>query len=278
MEPERGDKRVMVTREDVAAAVRAVGVRPGDVAFFHSSLSSMGTVVGGADAVIDGFLDAAGPEGTVAVPTLCESHEAVFEEWDPARSPSYVGLITETLRRRPGAFRSDHATHSVAALGARAAELTEGHGRAGRRPSPWGPAAFADESPWARLRRWNAAYLFIGVTFRVATIVHYVEALVAERALRRAPPARRDEFAARLKDFGKPGVWPSMRVADREKFEAWLADKGLVRYGRIGCATLRCVRAGALVDEWVRFLESDPAQWLPKEFVQWLSEIERIAT
>ena len=71
MDPERGDRSVQVTREDVTCAAREVGVVPGDTLLFHSSLSSMGTVVGGPDAVIDGFLDAVGPEGTVAVPTLC---------------------------------------------------------------------------------------------------------------------------------------------------------------------------------------------------------------
>ena len=57
MKPEPGDKSIRVTRLDVAAALRSVGVSPGDTVLFHSSLSSMGTVEGGADAVIDGFLD-----------------------------------------------------------------------------------------------------------------------------------------------------------------------------------------------------------------------------
>ena len=52
MDPERGDGRVRVTSSDVAAALRTVGVAPGDTAMFHSSLSSMGHVIGGADAVI----------------------------------------------------------------------------------------------------------------------------------------------------------------------------------------------------------------------------------
>ena len=120
MEHDIGDRNVQVTREDVARAAREVGIVPGDTVFFHSSLSSMGTVVGGPDAVIDGFLDAVGPEGTVAVPTLCnwakDEQHLVFSRWDPATTPSYVGAITEALRQRPEAFRSDHATHSVAAV------------------------------------------------------------------------------------------------------------------------------------------------------------------
>ncbi|MFW5866632.1 MAG: AAC(3) family N-acetyltransferase, partial [Armatimonadota bacterium] len=132
MQPEAGDRAVQVTREDVTRAAREIGITPGDTLFFHSSLSSMGHVIGGPDAVIDGFLDAVGPEGTVAAPTLCdwEAHEQhlVFERWDPTTSPSFVGAITERFRQRPDAIRSDHATHSVAAIGARAEELTAGHG------------------------------------------------------------------------------------------------------------------------------------------------------
>lgn len=51
MKPEKGDKRIKVTRKEVAAGVAAVGVRPGDIVMFHSSLSSMGTVIGGADTI-----------------------------------------------------------------------------------------------------------------------------------------------------------------------------------------------------------------------------------
>ena len=145
MKPEPGDKSIQVTRADVTAGLRSVGIVPGDTVMFHSSLSSMGTVVGGPDTVIDGFLDAVGPTGTVAVPTLCnwkpEEQRLVFPRWDPRTTPSYVGIISETFRKRPEAVRSDHATHSVAAIGARAAELTADHGAGGLRLGPFGPAS-----------------------------------------------------------------------------------------------------------------------------------------
>jgi len=70
MQQEPTGALIEVTVEDVAAGVRAIGVQPGDVVMFRSSLKSMGHVVGGPNAVIDGFLQAVGPEGTVAVPTL----------------------------------------------------------------------------------------------------------------------------------------------------------------------------------------------------------------
>jgi len=277
VEPEKGDKSILVTREDVAAALQSVGVVPGDTVMFHSSLSSMGTVVDGPDTVIDGFLQAVGPAGTVAVPTLCrrppEERHLTFAKWDPQVSPSYVGLITEVFRQRPEAVRSDHATHSVAAIGARARELTANHGRAGLRPGPWGPRAFAQESPWERFYQWNVAYCFIGVTFRVNTMVHYVESLVVEHALARAAPVFRPQLEAQLTDWMKPGIWPSLRTEDREHIERLLADKGIVRYGKIGSATLRCARARPMIEEWLTIIERDPARWFPPEFQQWLAVV-----
>jgi len=279
MKPEPGDRNIQVTRQDVAAALKSAGGVPGDTVMFHSSLSSMGAVVGGPDTVIDGFLDAVGPTGTVAVPTLCnwkpEEQRFVFERWNPKTSSSYVGVITETFRKRPGAVRSNHATHSVAAIGARAEELTANHGAHGLRLGPFGPAAFCRESPWERLHEWNAAYCFVGVTFRVCTMVHYVESLVVERALDRATAEARSGMASEIEGWMMPGVWPTIRIDDRELIEKMLAEKGLVRYGKIGSATLHCARAKTMVDEWIAIVESDPKRWFPEKFQQWLARLQQ---
>ncbi|MBN1674237.1 MAG: AAC(3) family N-acetyltransferase [Kiritimatiellae bacterium] len=273
MNPEPGDKSIQVTRNDVTRALQAVGVSPGDTVLFHIALSSMGSVVGGADTVIDGFLDAVGPTGTVAVPTLCryepEEQPLAFERWDPKTTPAYIGRVPETFRCRPQAIRSNHATHSVAAIGARAVELTANHGASGARPSPWGDAAFAKASPWERLREWNAAYGFVGVTFRVCTMVHYVESRLVERALERAAPDRRTALADELKGWMKEGIWPAISSEGREGIEQILAKEGIVRYGTLGSATLRCARARPMVERWLAIVESEPDRWLSEEFVRW---------
>ena len=45
-----------LTRDDIAQGLRELGLAAGDAVLLHSSLSSIGRVVGGADAVIDAFL------------------------------------------------------------------------------------------------------------------------------------------------------------------------------------------------------------------------------
>ncbi len=281
MKVEPGHPAIRVTRADVTRAARSVGIVEGDTVMVHSSLKSMGTVEGGPGAVIDGLLDAVGPGGTVAVPTLCnwkpEEKDTVFQRWDPKTSPSYVGALTEALRRRPDAFRSDHATHSVAAVGARAAELTARHGAAGPRLCPFGDKAFARESPWERLYQWNAAYCFIGVNFRVNTMLHYVETRLVERALERCPdadrPARRGEVAGWMTS----GVWPSLSLEAREHAESVMTRQGIVRVGRLGAAAFRCARTRPMVDAWLALLEAEPARWFPPvySYTDWLAAIQR---
>jgi len=273
MKPERGDKSIKVGREDVTRAVASVGVCRGDTVMFHSSLSSMGHVIGGADAVIDGFLDAVGPEGTVCVPSLCRYPDHLRgrarEIWDPMTTPSYVGRIPEVFRRRPDAVRSNHFTHAVAAIGARAEELTRDHGLLDGRPGPWGDRAFAEESPWDKFYQWNAAYCFIGVDFTVNTMRHYIESLIVEDALRSAAPGRRPDLEGRLTGWMKEGVWP--RHDGRQMGER-LARMGLVRFGKIGSATLRCIRTRDMVDNALRILRAEPELWFTPEFLEWQRE------
>ena len=58
-----------VTRASLAADLGRLGVRPGSVLLVHSSLSALGWVCGGAQALVEALLDALGPDGTLVVPT-----------------------------------------------------------------------------------------------------------------------------------------------------------------------------------------------------------------
>lgn len=270
MQPEKGDPRVKVTRADVVAGARQVGIEPGDTVMFHSSLSSMGWVLGGPNTVIDGFLEAVGPDGTVAVPTLWwhqTDPPLRIEDWDPETSPSYPGAITEAFRLRPDSVRSDNPTHSVSAIGRRAVELTRNHGRSGLRPCVFGDRAFASESPWERLYQWNAAYAFIGVDFTVNTMSHYIETVFVESALKRAPKKLRPALEAQIHRWEKAGLWP---WHERRLLGERLQQMGLVRFGKIGCATLRCIRAKDMVDHSLAILEAEADQWFTPEFLAWL--------
>jgi aminoglycoside 3-N-acetyltransferase len=118
--------RPHLSARELLAAVRKVGIRPGDLVIAHTSLSEFGYFEGGPDTVIDALLKAVGPRGTLAVPTHSNSFIG-NQPYDPETSPSLVGAVTERFLKRPGVIRSAHPSHSVAAFGPLAKELTDGH-------------------------------------------------------------------------------------------------------------------------------------------------------
>ncbi len=285
MQPEPGDKTVEVTVEDVAAGVRSVGVEPGDLVMFHSSLSSMGHVQGGPNAVIEGFLRAVGPEGTVAAPTLWWNGTQDLADWDYDNSPSYPGVITEVFRQRPDSIRSNNPTHSISAIGPRAAELTADHGKWGLRPCMFGDAAFAAASPWERLYQWDAHYCFLGVDFTVNTMAHYCQCVLVEDALREAPADRREALDRRISRFDDVVEYYRQSQAGEEvtvvflfptfdfrRMGEHLAELGLVRFGQIGSATLRAIRSRVMVDTILATLRAEPEAWLSEPFLGWWRE------
>ncbi|MEN6303140.1 MAG: AAC(3) family N-acetyltransferase [Armatimonadia bacterium] len=285
MRPETGDRTISVTVDDVAAGVRSVGIGPGDLVMFHSSLSSMGNVVGGPNTVIEGFLKAVAPDGTVAVPTLWWNGTQDLKDWDYDNSPSYPGIITETFRQRPDSIRSNNPTHSVSAIGPRAAELTADHGKWGLRPCMYGDGAFAEASPWERLYLWDAHYCFLGVDFTVNTMGHYCQCRLIEWALEQAPPEKHDDLLSRISrwqsivDYYEASrenpprtlqfMWPSFSFKDMGEH---LADLGLVRFGKIGSATIRAISSRQMVDTIMATIIAEPDKWLVEHFRPWWHE------
>ena len=86
-----------VTREQLAAAFREIGLEGGDSVVVHSSLRSLGRVEGGPDTVIDALLDAVGSTGNLMFPTFNYSRP-VPEPYDPAETPCRT--VWEGLARR----------------------------------------------------------------------------------------------------------------------------------------------------------------------------------
>ena len=223
--------------------LRDLGIERGDLVLFHSSFKSLGPVAGGPDRVIDAFLEAVGSAGTVAVPALIHTHGIPRgDRFDPKTAASEVGVLTEFLRKREDAHRSINPTHSVAAVGARAGELTRDHPRAGGGDTPWGSGAFGRGSPWDKLYRWNAKIVLLGVNWDVCTLFHYAQARYVE--------ALQPDYA-RLIPFP---YFTMQRVGKR------LEAEGHVTQGKVGEAEVRVCPASILVDRALAYLRESPLE------------------
>ncbi len=156
-------KSEQVTRAGLVADLRALGLARGMDVMVHSSLSTIGHVVGGADTVIEALLAVIGKRGTLMMPSF--NHRAA-QVYNPMTTPTTNGAIPDAFWRRPDAVRSDHPTHAVAAVGPRADALCRDHGKKGL----WTP-----DSPIGQLVHGNGYVVLLGVDHNATTAYHVAE-------------------------------------------------------------------------------------------------------
>lgn len=267
-----------VTQKDVKNAVFALKIEPESIVLVHSSLKSLGVVDGGAEAVASGFLDALSG-GTLVMPTLSSKNwESVFEDWHLDR-PSDVGLITETFRRMPEVLRSDNPTHSVAAKGKLAKELTDGPKDKGARYGIFGDYCFSHYSPWQKMYDSREQYgvrayvVFLGVTMYVNTYKHFIEYRLVERALKAMEG--KDKYSAmkaKLWHYPNEGIWP---FYDSLKFQDELDKMGLIRRTRCGDAELICADIKEMVDATEKAIAEGLKDMLKEDAFAWITEAFR---
>ena len=90
-----------MTTAQLTDQFRDAGIERGDSILVHSSLSSLGWVDGGAEAVVQALLDAVGPGGTVLFPTLTGSREDSPDNppvFDARTTKCWTGAIPEAAR------------------------------------------------------------------------------------------------------------------------------------------------------------------------------------
>ena len=242
-------------------------MRPGSVLLVHSSLSALGWVCGGAQAVVHALLDALGPDGTLVVPTHTSdnsdpahwSHPAVPEAWwpvirahmpafDPLRTPVRgLGAIPELARTWPGAVRSDHPQDSFAALGPQAASITAGHAL---------DSGLGERSPLARIHDLDGDVLLLGVGHGANTSMHLAEY--------RVPAPKREAYGAAVTGpDGRRWVtwrtsWPTRATSRRWARRSTRPERR--RNGPVGAGDARLMRQRELVGFAVAWLtEHRPA-------------------
>lgn len=155
----------------IVAALRGLGIKSGDVVLVHSSLSRLGFVEGGVDAVVKALREAVGANGTLGAPTFWTVDPNAAEEgtlFDAVRGKSQLGLISERIRQQSGAIRSLHPTHSATFVGPQARALAAEHHKD---ETPAGP-----RSPYRKMVEVEGAkILLLGVSLEYLTSFHTIE-------------------------------------------------------------------------------------------------------
>lgn len=244
------------TREQISEALQTLGLPGGAIVFVHSSMSSIGHVEGGATTLVDAFLQVLTPSGTLAAPAFTFSHSgSAHPVFNPALDPSEMGRFTEETRTRPGARRSNHLLHSVAALGRQAAEVAAIHG----------PSAWAADGPFWKLNELDAYILLLGVPYLRCTFIHLLEQLV------QVPYRHWREIEAHVRGpDGSLGELPTLVYGpkpgfagnDFNKLGVLLEEKGLVQVGRVGNAVARLFRARDAFEVGLAQYRVDPSIFL----------------
>lgn len=168
----RGPVTVKMLVEDL----QKLGVQKGAVLIVHSSLSSLGWVCGGAQAVVMALQKTVTSEGTLIMPTYSGWNSnpkdwrspPVPPEWveiiqdqlpayDPHLSPTRsMGIIVDTFRSQREVLRSSHPRASFAAWGKKADSVISSHSL---------DFPFGENSPLARAYDLNASLLLMGVPY-----------------------------------------------------------------------------------------------------------------
>jgi aminoglycoside 3-N-acetyltransferase len=242
----------VVTDEQIVNELRALGLSAGQVVFVHSSLSSLGHVPGGAETVVDAFLEVLGSTGTLVVPTFTFAHgRADAPIFDLQQDQSEMGAITEALRTRPGVQRSCHLLHSVAALGAQAETIAAVHG----------PSAWAADGPFWQLYELDARIVLLGVPYLRCTWFHVIEQLVQVRYRgwieKRAWLRKADGAIEPLPTWMYRGN-SDFVGNDFNKLGARLEEAGHVQVGAVGNAVTRSFAVRAALALGVALYRQDP--------------------
>lgn len=223
---------------DILSALQKIGVRCGQFLFVHSQLSPFGKIQSSMTRhhFMEGFLGAlkdAVSDGHLMMPTFTYSF-CRNEIYNPLKTPSTVGVLTEHFRLTQPVSRSLDPIFSIAVLGPNQAVLAD-----------VGSDCFGDRSVFDKLYQMNATLLFLGNRFDI-TFMHYVEQKIQV-------PYRHFKTFEGFIQIGETLKQTNCRYYvrslkqdvsyDLEKIASYLQEAGVLKQIKLGNSKMRAVSA-----------------------------------
>ena len=154
-------------KQQLKDQLESMGLKGDETILIHSSMKAIGAVDGGADTVLDAWMEYF-KDGLLLLPThTWKTVNADNPVYNPYTTPSCVGLLTNMFMKRDGVIRSLHPTHSMSGYGKNAAEYLAGEEY---HNTPCTPGGCYD-----RLKEVGGKVLLVGVGHERNTYIHSVE-------------------------------------------------------------------------------------------------------
>lgn len=154
-------------KQQLKDQLESMGLKGDETILIHSSMKAIGAVDGGADTVLDAWMEYF-KDGLLLLPThTWKTVNADNPVYNPYTTPSCVGLLTNMFMKRDGVIRSLHPTHSMSGYGKNAAEYLAGEEY---NNTPCTPGGCYD-----RLKEVGGKVLLVGVSHERNTYIHSVE-------------------------------------------------------------------------------------------------------
>lgn len=154
-------------KQQLKDQLESMGLKGDETILIHSSMKAIGAVDGGADTVLDAWMEYF-KDGLLLLPThTWKTVNADNPVYNPYTTPSCVGLLTNMFMKRDGVIRSLHPNHSMSGYGKNAAEYLAGEEY---NNTPCTPGGCYD-----RLKEVGGKVLLVGVGHERNTYIHSVE-------------------------------------------------------------------------------------------------------
>ena len=255
----------MHTLESLSVDLAALQIPHDATVLVHSSFKSLGEVEGGPDTIV-GALTEFFASGLLVMPThtwnVVNAKAPIF---DVTHTPSNVGIIGETFRKKPGVIRTLHPTHSLAAKGEGAKEFADGE-ELSDTPTTW-------QGSYGKIYRSDSYVMFLGCPLTKNTIIHGAEewAGVDARFTAAPLPLKIRTAEGQLLDAPTYAHWSILGPSISSNYDKLLEPmlkRGIAWRAEVGDADVVVCKVPAMIDYTMELLADQPDIFLDKNPIE----------